>query len=52
MKIYESPTTNFSKTIWYKMLKILAHMLHLSDIMSGDYKKDMIDQVFGFILKS
>ena len=34
------------------MLKILAHLLHLQDIMVGDHKIDKIDQMFGFILKS
>ena len=35
LKIYTSDTRHFSKTIWYKMLKILAHLLHLQDIMCG-----------------
>lgn len=29
LEIYKSDKTYFSKTIWYKMLKILAHLLHL-----------------------
>ena len=38
LKIYKSDTKHFSKTIWYKMLKILAHLIELQDIMSGDDK--------------
>ena len=29
LKIYKSDTKHFSKTIWYKMLKILAHLIEL-----------------------
>ena len=29
LEIYKSDKTFFSKTIWYKMLKILGHLLHL-----------------------
>ena len=29
LDIYSSDSRHFSKTIWYKMLKILAHLLHL-----------------------
>ena len=29
LEIYKSETKYFSKTIWYKMLKILAHLLYL-----------------------
>ena len=34
LEIYESDMTHFSKTIWYKMLKILAHLRYLQEIMS------------------
>ena len=50
LEIYASDTVHFSKTIWYKMLKILAHLLHLQDIMASEAKIDKIDQMFGFIL--
>ena len=36
----------FSKTIWYKLLKILAHLWHLQDILK---EVDEIDPIFNFI---
>ena len=52
LEIYTSDTKYFSKTIWYKMLKILAHMLHLQDIMSGTQKIDKVNKMFDFILNA
>ena len=52
LRIYESDTKHFSKTIWYKMLKILAHLIDLQEIMSGDNKIDKINQMFGFIIEA
>ena len=52
LRIYESDTRHFSKTIWYKMLKILAHLIDLQEIMSGDNKIDKINQMFGFIIEA
>lgn len=43
LSIYESDTKHFSKTIWYKMLKILAHLINLQELMAGDNKIEMID---------
>lgn len=52
LKIYASDTKFFSKTIWYKMLKILAHLLHLQDIMAGTQKIDDVSEIFDFILQA
>ena len=50
MHIYASDIQYYSKTIWYKMLKILAHLLHLQDIMAGTQKIDKVNEIFDFIL--
>jgi len=52
LKIYVSETKHFSKTIWYKLLKILAHLLHLQDILSDINKIDKINEMFDFILNA
>jgi len=52
LKIYEinlANVSNFSKTIWYKLLKILAHLQHLQDSVTELGK---IDQIFNFIHKA
>ena len=42
LKIYEIEESQriFSKTIWYKLLKILAHLHHLQDILKAPEKID------------
>ena len=49
LKIYEEETDTryFSKTIWYKMLKILAHLIYLQDLKTTT---DERDNIFSFIL--
>jgi hypothetical protein len=51
LKIYEfdekTDSSYFSKTFWYKMLKILAHLIHLQDIMTSTKERD---NIFSFIL--
>ena len=52
LKIYEinlANVSNFSKTIWYKLLKILAHLQHLQGSITEIGK---IDQIFNFIIKA
>ena len=34
LKILEMNSENFSKTIWYKLIKILAHLQFLQDIIN------------------
>ena len=55
-------TKYFSKTIWYKMLKILAHLIYLQDIESiyggkesnenDGYYIEVIDKIFTFVLQA
>lgn len=65
LKIYKEDidTKYFSKTIWYKMLKILAHLIYLQDIeqMYGKdsregerdgYYIEVIDKIFTFMLQA
>ena len=32
LEIFDIDTTHFTKTIWYKLLKILAHLQYLQDV--------------------
>lgn len=35
LEIYNIDTTYYTKTIWYKLLKILAHLQFLQDVPSS-----------------
>ena len=49
LKIYEIEEGQriFSKTIWYKLLKILAHLQYLQDLLTTVVQ---IDKIFAFII--
>ena len=46
LRIYENEGT-YSKTIWYKLLKILAHLPKLQEIL---FDNDKLAKIFGFVL--
>ena len=43
----KTDTSHFSKTFWHKMLKILAHLIHLQDLITNSEERE---NIFSFIL--
>jgi hypothetical protein len=48
LKILDIDQTYFTKTIWYKMIKILAHLQFIQDIIT----QSMLGSIFKFILQA
>ena len=48
LEIFNIDTTHFTKTIWYKLLKILAHLQYLQDVPSPG----QLDNILQFIIEA
>ena len=46
LQILEIDPTYFTKTIWYKLIKILAHLQYLQEIAN----QTMLENIFKFII--